>query len=90
MNIIPKMTHPLSSHWHQPNLSEIAIDDNNAMMNEDTLNRLHEYSYSIPSGVYEGKMWKRVEPNHVYLMWYGPSEKADCCSINNREILLIN
>jgi hypothetical protein len=56
---IPKMTHPLSKHWEQPDRREIEIDATHAMMSQKAFEALHEYSCSQPSGVYEGKMWRR-------------------------------
>lgn len=57
VNEIPPMTHPLSRHWRQPSTSAILIDDVNAVMDVDTLGALPEYSCSLPTGAYEGKMW---------------------------------
>lgn len=56
--IIPPMTHPLSKHWNQPDRSLIILDDKYALMSKEVFDKLHEYSTSIPTGVYEGKMWK--------------------------------
>jgi hypothetical protein len=90
-NEIPIMTHPLSSAWDQPKRSEITLDDNYAMMNKKTFEDLAEYSCSMPSGVYEGKMWKRIDwqSQVPYFFWYGLSEKEGHCSINSREIIVI-
>lgn len=98
---IPRMIHPLSAHWHQPDRSKIVIDRTHALMSRRTFDALHEYSCSNPSGVYEGKMWKRHDgifdaaflrrggkPEWL-LVWFGKSENPDMCSINSRKILLI-
>jgi hypothetical protein len=93
-HVIPPMTHPLSSAWHQPPRRDIEIDDKYAMMSRRTFEALHEYSCSLPSGVYEGKMWRRgepyIEPRSVwYLGWFGCSDKPDKVSINWREIIIV-
>ena len=56
---IPSITDPLGRYWHQPDLGEIAVDGKHAVMTEDSLKKLHDYSHSIPTGTYEGKMWRR-------------------------------
>lgn len=55
------MTHPLSRHWDQPKSVEILLDDTHALMSKKTFLSLHEYSCSNPSGVYDGKMWRRYD-----------------------------
>ncbi len=88
--MIPEMTHPLSKHWEQPELKEIRLLFGNAYMDQAAFNKLHEYSSSQPSGVYEGKMWRSKLHNGKWLLrWYGFSEKPDCCSNNSREIILV-
>lgn len=99
-NIIPSITDPLGSSWDQPSLAFILLSDTHAMMDQRTFEDLPEYSASYPSGVYEGKMWKRHNGVHDrafiarggkpewMLCWYGPSNKPDSCSVNYRKILL--
>ncbi len=68
----------------------MAVYDDIAIMDRSTLQRLHDYSASIPTGVYEGKMWRRADgPDKWLLCWYGPSEDPDMVSINTRPIRLI-
>lgn len=66
---------------------------------------LKDYSATVPSGVYEGKMWKRndglyansdashfvtpKQPTKWLLCWYGPSTNPDNCVIDYREILIV-
>lgn len=88
---IPDMTHPLSKAWDQPNKNDIVLDTTHAAMTEKTLRQLKNYSASIPSGVYEGKMWRaETKDGTHFLRWYGVGEEPDTCSINTRTILLIN
>lgn len=84
---IPPMTHPLSRHWIQPSVHNIEIDETHALMGEVSFKELKDYSASLPSGVYEGKMWKSKYRGSWYLVWYGFAE-GDFCSNNFREILL--
>lgn len=93
---IPPMTHPLGRHWRQPAASRILIDDTHALMDRETLDALLEYSGTLPTGVYPGKMWKRNgaprctdTPPRWSLCWYGESDKSDHCSVNFREVLLL-
>ena len=57
-NYIPEMTDPLSKCWKQPNRSEILLDDDYAVMTKESFGELAEYSCSVPSGQYSGKMWR--------------------------------
>jgi len=95
---LPLMTHPLSGGWDQPSSNRMAIYDDIAIMDRSTLECLHNYSASIPTGVYEGKMWRcaidsggsrRHYQGDWQLCWYGPSEDPKSCSINRRPIRLI-
>lgn len=99
---IPRMTHPLSSAWEQPDRSRITVDATHAMMSQKTFEELMEYSASQPTGAYEGKMWRREDGAFDYefiarggkptwmLCWYGPSEKGpDWVKTNMREIIIV-
>ena len=87
-NTIPNIIHPLGKHWQQPNLQNILIDDVHALMSEYSLGELHEYSMSIPNGVYEGKMWKALFGDTWYLKWFGTENKDGLLPVCHREILL--
>lgn len=100
-NVIPPMTHPLASYWEQPPTSEILIDDEYALMTQKTFHALQDYSASRPSGVYEGKMWKRHDGAYDQeflskggkpqwlLCWFGLSEIGPgFCSNHSRKILI--
>lgn len=92
------MTDPLGKHWSQPPLSAILVDDTHAVMAEATMNRLSDYSHTVPTGCYPGKMWRSfrhdIKPDGAwYLRWYGPVQLKDgveYCSVEYREILLLN
>lgn len=99
-NFIPPITNEMGRYWEQPSNEQIAVDDSHALMDTATFDALAEYSCTHPSGVYEGKMWRRH--NGIYdekflksggipewlLMWFGPSDDPDKCSINSRKILI--
>lgn len=89
-NAIPPITDPLGRHWRQPSRSNVAVDDTHAVMTQRSFNLLPEYSSSMPTGVYPGKMWKLITREGVpYLCWYGIVEgRDDLCSNNNRQILI--
>lgn len=88
-NAIPPITEPLGRHWIQPSLDAIAIDDTHALMNARAFELLHEYSTTIPSGVYAGKMWKASRRGEWWLKWFGIVQgNPEVCSINNRRILI--
>lgn len=86
---LPQMTHPLSRAWDQPSPDRMAIYNDIAIMDRSTLECLHNYSASIPTGVYEGKAWRCAVSDGWQLCWYGPSSDPDRCSINRRPIRLI-
>jgi hypothetical protein len=86
--IIPDMIHPLGKYWQQPNRDNILIDDTYALMSKHTLDELHEYSMSIPTGVYTGKMWKVKVFGKWILKWFGNENYKGLLSILSREILI--
>ena len=87
--MIPPMTHDLGRYWDQPDREYILVDDHHAMMSVENLLLLQQYDSSVPSGTYEGKMWRTDRGNKKYLRWYGPSDKPDELLIHTREISVI-
>jgi hypothetical protein len=86
---IPPITRELGKYWEQPQRSEILLDENHAVMSRATFQKLAEYSTTVPTGVYEGKMWRRREPSRGWLLaWYGPHPTLGICSINLRQIVM--
>lgn len=102
LEAIPPITDPLGKSWNQPERSEILIDETHALMTRRTFDQLAEYSGSFPTGVYEGKMWKRHDGSFDreylrhggkpvwMLVWYGRCSKPDHVSNNFRTIVLID
>ena len=88
MNCIPAMTDPLGKHWQQPaDIREAPMDDTHVLLTSPQFFKLLEYSSTIPTGVYEGKCWKRHEKGKWLLCWYSYEDPL-LCRINWREILL--
>lgn len=95
-NGIPPMTHPLSRQWDQPDVSGFLIDATHCVLLRKDWEELTAYDSSIPSGVYDGKVWrtsmKRLAVHNFctdYVRWYGPSDDPDRCSIHTRLALVI-
>lgn len=88
-NIIPVMTDEMGRYWQQPERESILIDDSHAVMSEKDFEYLANYSHSIPSGVYPGKMWKAImQDGRNFLYWYSGVVDGRC-AINRREILIV-
>lgn len=87
------MTDPMGKYWNQPKTEDILIDDTHAVVTADTFDQLANYSHSIPTGVYPGKMWKCAGKDgdiiFWWLRWYGISDKPNHCSFNERIILIL-
>lgn len=69
-HLIPRMIHPTSSYWGQPSREDVLVDDTHALMSARTLEELSEYSVTIPTGTYDGKMWKADKGGTWFLCWY--------------------
>ncbi len=55
---IPPITEPLGKYWEQPKPANFSLTLAYAWMDTADFKRLAEYSASLPSGTYSGKMWK--------------------------------
>ena len=89
--IIPPITDELGKYWNAPQRENIDMTLSHAWMNKDDFQRLHHYQHTLPTGVYEGKMWKRLMRDggtrlHWFLAWFGPSNEPNKCSINYQRI----
>lgn len=74
---VPPITDSLGKFWDQPNRHKILIGKTHATMSDKSFNALSEYSCSIPSGTYTGKMWKRRSSRGWKLAWYGAVRESD-------------
>ena len=87
---IPPITDTAGQYWGQPSAREILVDEAIALMTLETYRKLGRYDWSIPSGVYVGKMWARSNDLGCFLCWYcpHPSEPDRCC-ISTREVVFL-
>ena len=89
MNTIPAMTHPYGKVWRQPrDIRKVPMDGTHVLLDRHQFRALSEYSASIPTGVYDGKCWRRRERRQWFLCWYGPCSDPNRCKINMRQILI--
>lgn len=86
--MIPVMDDPLGKHWEQPSdIRGVLMDETHVILTTRQLKGLHEYSTSIPTGVYPGKCWKRVQSTGTLLVWYGEENERHECPILFRTVL---
>lgn len=86
--MIPPMTHPLSKHWKQPSSADFQFDDTHVMMSETAFQDLAEYSRTVPTGTYAGKMWKAYTGDGDWVLrWYTDSGKLDYFDVHQRLII---
>jgi hypothetical protein len=58
-------------------------------MERSTFDALCEYSLSLPTGTYAGKMWKAQFPAGWFLRWYSDCDVPGQIQVNSRPILVI-
>jgi hypothetical protein len=89
LNLIPEMDDPLGKYWSQPKDIRLApMDDEHVVLSLSQYKALAEYSSTIPTGVYPGKVWRRSQKDVELLVWYGPETPDHKCPILYRKILL--
>ena len=87
---IPDLQCPYSSPPQQPVNRDVLVDDTHALMARADFDLLLEYSMSIPTGAYEGKMWKAYGVDRWYLRWYQAcKEDPGMLDIMTREMIII-
>jgi hypothetical protein len=79
-------SYPDSYLVHYP---QMHVNDERAEMLQEDVDRLDEYSGSVPTGVYLGKCWKMVTGDGVFLRWYGWSSDPSKAAINTRPIRVV-
>jgi hypothetical protein len=89
-HIIPPITDKMGRSWDQPDRHEIEIDGSYARMSLKTFEALKDYSWTMPTGVYPGKMWRAFNSdlNTWWLRWYGEHEDPKLCRNHQREIIV--
>ena len=89
--MIPVMDDPLGRYWEQPgDIRAALMDDTHVLLTRGQVRGLHEYSSSLPTGVYPGKCWRRREPGRHLLVWYGDETPDGRCPILFRDILVVD
>ena len=84
---IPAITSPLGRYWDQPSRQAILVDETHTIMTRATFEQLADYSVTVPTGVYTGKMWRC---GRRWLRWYDDHPALpDRCTIHEREILVV-
>lgn len=96
-HIIPEMIDPLGRYWEQPKRENIKVVDVFAFMEEKDFKKLASYDTTMPTGVYDGKMFKRQQRdeegnwlNKWTLVWFSKHEDPDQCTVNYRTIVVLN
>jgi hypothetical protein len=86
---IPEIPNPLGKEWIQPKTSEILVDNNFAVMTENTFHELLKYTLDESTELYVGKMWKSYIPKEdkYLLTWCYKSDKK--IYFEHREILIL-
>lgn len=82
--IIPPILDPMGAGWRQPDANSITIEGNVAFMSQADFNLLYDYSSTIPTGVYPGKMWRALASDGWHLRWMGECEdpsKVTLCEL---------
>lgn len=88
--MIPAMTDPLGRYWDQPgDIRDAPMDEETVLLTPRQFKELHDYSATIPSGVYEGKCWRAGRLGRWYLRWYAASDDPALCSIHHRLIEIV-
>lgn len=88
--IIPPITDPHGKYWNQPHRRYIEMDDTHALMSEQTFKELCDYSGSLPTGAYEGKMWRSKIRDRWFLCWYDiDADDNRYLIVKSREILVV-
>jgi len=64
---IPEMTDPLGKSWDQPDKEEIVLRDGMAWMSPEAFEKLAVYSFSDPTALYLGKMWRAERDGQWWL-----------------------
>lgn len=96
-NQIPEMTDPLGRHWRQPSdMREVPMDGEVVLLTRRQFDELADYSRSMPSGVYEGKCWRRSQVHPAtgeivewWLLWYGPCDQPGYVETCRRRIEVV-
>jgi hypothetical protein len=91
---IPESESPYGANAFQmPDKDDIAFIEGKdfCYMKVETFNKLLEYSTSLPSGVWVGKLWKaHRQDGNWYLMWYDKVNEEGKCPVGSKRIYVTN
>lgn len=89
-NTIPEADSEWVAYWQAPHRNEIEFRGDAAVMDKAAFDKLLNYSSSLPTGVWIGKLWKaRLDDGRWYLRWYSTDPRnAANCLINSRPITI--
>ena len=89
---LPPITDPLGRSWDQP--KRLMIERGVAILSPREFLALMDYSDTNPTGVYEGKAWKRYDPRPQYngwvLCWFAESHDPTMCRLELRPIHILD
>lgn len=80
--MIPEIAAGYGRGWSQPDRSEITVEHVNATMPAETFDKLADYSFSRPTGLYPGKMWKEQHGRKWLLRWVTAADDLQCVDIH--------
>ncbi|QDH83961.1 hypothetical protein Axy10_024 [Achromobacter phage vB_AxyP_19-32_Axy10] len=66
------------------------ISDTHCMLPKEDFDRLSEYSATMPTGVWPGKVWKAEVGGVWYIRWYGIVPGDDRVCSNNQRIAVVS
>lgn len=69
--------------------SSIVVDDKTALMTEEDLSALSEYSGTLPTGTFIGKRWKRKHGEGWLMGEFAPNPDPKTIDIIWREVVLV-
>lgn len=89
-HIIPKC-----DDGRQPYRMDILVNEEFAVMRQSDFDDLKEYTFSSPTGVYPGRMWKAKchQTDQWLLRWYGDTisvGKNTMCVVHQRIISIMD
>lgn len=87
---VPPITDRRGNAWKQPNPKEFAFDEHNdyVLMTFKQFEQLREFSETIPTSIYSGKMWRGSDDGQTwFLHWWDESQRT---KHHLREIILVD
>lgn len=67
---VPPITDPLGKYWDAPRREDLIFTLLHVHVTQHQFTKLPNYQYTLPTGTYEGKMWRRKIGRHWFLVYY--------------------